>query len=302
MGKHVWTEGPSWITPITFVPPELSFCHTHSRLRRRRSATPQGANRLTIKQMRTSQKNQKSGPPDSAAKPYFSAAGLSFLRRLERNNRRDWFDPRKEEFTRELKQPMLALIDAVNAAMSDFAPQHLRPAAKCMMRIYRDTRFSPDKRPYKSHVAAWWSHAGLEKTSGGGYYLHVSHKEVIVAAGVYMPEREQLLAIRTYLLEHHQQVRRVLEDKKLRRLMDSFSSMPLSRAPKGFPKEHPAMDLLLCRQWGLSSRLPPEAALKPSLAREAILRFQLAAPLVDALNTPLVSRLKQKPRPLFGLS
>ena len=280
----------------------MTFCHTPSLLRGRASFTPQGANHLTIKQMRTSKKNRPNSPPNSAAKPYFSEAALGFLRRLERNNRRDWFDPRKEEFARELKQPMLALIDAVNEAMSEFAPQHVRPAQKCMMRIYRDTRFSPDKRPYKGHVAAWWSRSGLEKTSGGGYYLHISHKEVVIAAGVYMPEREQLLAIRTFLLEHHREVRQLLEEKRLRRLMDSFSGMPLSRAPKGFPKEHAAMDLLLCRQWGLSSRLTPQAALKPGFAREAIRRFQLAAPLVDALNTPLVSRLKENRRPLFGLS
>ena len=177
--------------------------------------------------------------------------------------------------------------------MAEFAPRHVRPAQKCMMRIYRDTRFSSDKRPYKSNVAAWWSQAGLEKTSGAGYYLHVSAKDVVIAAGVYMPEREQLLAIRRFLLEHHAEVRRLLEEKKLRRVMDSFGGMPLSRPPKGFPKEHPAMDLIRCRQWGLSGTLPLQAALRPDFSREVIKRFQLAAPLVEVLNTPLVRRLRK---------
>ena len=150
---------------------------------------------------------------------------------------------------------MLALIETVNHAMEDFAPAHLRPPQKCMMRIYRDIRFSSDKRPYKSHVSAWWSRAGLEKTSGGGYYMHVSPDEVLIAAGVYMPEREQLLAIRRYLAVHHVEVRRLLNDRKLRRTMESFSGVPLTRAPKGFPKDHPAMDLLLCRQWGVEATL-----------------------------------------------
>ncbi len=238
--------------------------------------------------------------PHSDAEPYFQAAGLSFLRSLRRNNRREWFEAHKPEFERELKQPMLALIETVNRAMADFAPAHLRPPQKCMMRIYRDIRFSSDKRPYKNHISAWWSREGLEKTSGGGYYMHISPDEVLVAAGVYMPEREQLLAIREYLLLHHAEVRQLLADRKLKRTMDSFTGMPLSRAPKGFPKAHPAMDLLLCRQWGVEAKLEPAASLKKDFAGQIIRRFRLATPLVEALNTPLLASMQKKRRPLFG--
>src|ERR1700728_5510970 len=233
--------------------------------------------------------------------PYFREAGLKFLRGLKRNNRREGFEAHKPEFERELKQLMLALIETVNGAMEDFAPANVRPPQKCMMRIYRDIRFSSDKRPYKSHVSAWWSREGLEKTSGGGYYMHISPDEVLVAAGVYMPEREQLRAIREYLLLHHVEVRRLLMDRKLRRAMDSCSGMPLTRPPKGFPKDHPAIDLLLCRQWGLEPKLAPQASLQKDFATEVIRRFRLAAPLVDALNTPLLASVAKKRRPLFGL-
>ncbi|MGC2404295.1 MAG: DUF2461 domain-containing protein [Acidobacteriaceae bacterium] len=236
----------------------------------------------------------------TTGKPYFEAAGLSFLRSLKKNNRREWFEAHKPEFERELKQPMLALIETVNRAMEDFAPAHLRPPQKCMMRIYRDIRFSPDKRPYKSHVSAWWARQGLEKTSGGGYYMHISPDEVLLAAGVYMPEREQLLAIRKYLMENHAEVRKLLANRRLRRRMDSFSGMPLTRAPKGFPKEHPAMDLLLCRQWGLEAKLEPSTALEKGFARQVIEHFRLAAPLVNALNKPLIAGVEKNKRPLFG--
>src|ERR1700761_1082894 len=184
---------------------------------------------------------------ESVALPYFRPQALKFLTNLKRNNRREWFEPRKPIFESELKQPMLAIIERINQGMQDFAPAHLRPAQKCMMRIYRDIRFSPDKRPYKSHISAWWARDGLEKTTGGGYYFHVGPDEVIVAAGVYMPEREQLRAIREYLLDHHDEVRKLLNDRKLKSVLDIWSGNPLTRAPKGFPKEHPAMDLLLCR-------------------------------------------------------
>ncbi len=236
----------------------------------------------------------------SPAVPYFSEAGLEFLRRLRRNNRREWFEARKPEFERELKLPMLAVIEVVNRAMEDFAPAHLRPPQKCMMRIYRDIRFSSDKRPYKTHVSAWWSREGLEKTSGGGYYMHVSPEEVVIAAGVYMPEREQLFAIRQYLMVHHAEVRRLLAAPKLRRAMKSSNGMPLTRAPKGFPKEHPGMDLILCRQWGVEATLDTTTALRKDFAKQVIEHFRLAAPLVDTLNTPLLGDLKRKRRPLFG--
>jgi uncharacterized protein (TIGR02453 family) len=236
-----------------------------------------------------------------AGDPHFREAGLRFLRGLRRNNRREWFEARKPEFERELKQPMLALIETVNAAMEGFAPAHVRPPQKCMMRIYRDVRFSSDKRPYKSHVSAWWSREGLEKTSGAGYYIHISPDEVLIAAGVYMPEREQLLAIREYLLLHHAEVRQMLMDRKLKRVMDSFTGTPLSRPPKGFPKGHPAMDLLLCRQWGVEGKMAPVAALQKDFADQVIRRFRLATPLVSALNTPLLMRIQKKRPPLFGL-
>jgi uncharacterized protein (TIGR02453 family) len=240
--------------------------------------------------------------PEAETNAWFSPAALKFLRSLERNNRREWFEPRKPEFEHELKRPMLHIIEKVTEAMAEFSLAHVRPAQKCMMRIYRDTRFSSDKSPYKRNIAAWWSCEGLEKTSGGGFYFHLSGKEVVIAAGVYMPEREQLTAIRTYLLDHHQEVRQLLNDKKLRRQMGSFDGLRLTRPPKGFPKEHPAMDLILCRQWGLGATLPPETALSKDFVREIVQRFRLVAPLVEALNTPLVQALKRNRRVLFPMN
>src|SRR5271155_3688007 len=157
---------------------------------------------------------------DVVREPYFREAGLRFLRSLKRNNRRDWFEAHKPEFERELKQPMLAIIQTVNRAMQDFAPAHIRPPQKCMMRIYRDIRFSSDKRPYKSHISAWWAREGLEKTSGGGYYMHISPDEVMVAAGGYMPERAQFGAIRKFLLVLHAKGGGFLRDKKPKRVIN----------------------------------------------------------------------------------
>ncbi|HTD97058.1 MAG TPA: DUF2461 domain-containing protein [Edaphobacter sp.] len=227
---------------------------------------------------------------------YFSKDAIKFLRGLKRNNDREWFAERKAVYERELKAPMLALIAEVNEALLEFAPENVRPPQKAMMRIYRDIRFSKDKRPYKIHQGAWWARDGLEKTSGGGFYFDVSSTEVTVAAGVFMPEREQLLAIRRHLVEHHAELRGLLASKKLRGLMQEFDGRKLTRAPKGFAPDDPAMDLLVCRQWGVSTRLPVESATKPTLLKEIVQRFKVAAPVVALLNAPLVGKPK---RPMF---
>jgi len=236
-----------------------------------------------------------------AAPAYLRPEGLKFLKALARNNDRAWFTPRKAIYEAELKEPMLAIIRKVTDAMVDFAPNHVRPAEKSLFRIYRDTRFSADKQPYKTHVAAWWSHQGLEKTSGAGYYFHISAKEVIIAAGAYMPEKDQLGAIRNWLLEHHEEFRKLLASPAVRKAFSEFEGNALTRPPKGFPKDHPALDLIQCRQWGLSATLPAEAALDPRIGTTIIRYFRLAAPVVNALNTPIAATLAPKKRVLFGL-
>ena len=226
--------------------------------------------------------------------------GLAFLRGLARHNDREWFTPRKAVFEAELKQPMLAIIRKVTDAMAKFAPDFMRPAEKCLFRIYRDTRFSANKLPYKTHVAAWWSVQGMEKTSGAGYYFHVSAKEVVVAAGAYMPEKDQLAAIRQWLLENHLEFRKVLQTAAIRKTFSEFEGNALTRPPKGFPKDHPALDLIQCRQWGLSTTLPAATALEDGFAATLIRHFRLAAPVVEALNSPLRAALGPRKKVLFG--
>jgi uncharacterized protein (TIGR02453 family) len=229
---------------------------------------------------------------------HFTPEALKFLRGLARHNDRAWFDPRKPVYERELKAPMLALIEEINHAFADFAPEHIRPPHKAMMRIYRDTRFDVSRgqpaRPYKTHVAAWWVRSGLEKTSGAGFYFSFSAKETVVAAGMYMPSPEQLLAVRRYLVDHHEELRALLAGRKLRAAMKEFDGHKLTRPPRGFPADSPAMDLLLCRQWGMAARLPAERATEPGLLKEITSRFKLAAPVIEFLNRPIVASGRAK--------
>jgi uncharacterized protein (TIGR02453 family) len=237
----------------------------------------------------------------SGALPYIRPEGMKFLRGLEKNNDRAWFNERKAVYEAELKEPMLAIVRKITDAM-EFAPNHVRPAEKSVFRIYRDTRFSNNKLPYKTHVAAWWSHMGMEKTSGAGYYFQVSPKGVVIAAGAYMPEKEQLAAIRHWMLDNHAAFRKLLSRPAVKKTFKEFEGEALTRPPKGFPCEHPAMDLIKCKQWGLSTTLPAEAALEPNFAQTLIKHFKLLAPMVDALNTPIAASLAPKKKVLFGLN
>ncbi len=227
---------------------------------------------------------------------HLSPEALKFLRALKRNNDRTWFEAHRPLYERELKLPMLALVAELNEHLATFAPLHVRPPQKALMRIYRDIRFAKDKRPYKIHVAAWWAREGLAKTSGAGFYLSISGTGLTIAAGVFMPERDQLLAMRRHIAEHHAELRKLLANRKLRALLSESDGLKLTRAPKGFPPDHPAIDLLLHRQWGLSATLPADRATRPALIEDILSRFQAAAPFVDFLNTPLRPRPK---KPLF---
>jgi uncharacterized protein (TIGR02453 family) len=129
----------------------------------------------------------------------------------------------------------------------------------------------------------------------------VSAKEVIIAAGSYMPEKEQLAAIRHWLLDHHREFKKLIQNPKVRSTYDEFEGNALTRPPKGFPAEHPGMDLIRCRQWGLAAELPAKAALKKDIADVVIRYFKVAAPVVDALNTPIAATLAPKRKVLFGL-
>src|SRR5437588_9804334 len=141
--------------------------------------------------------------------PGFPPGGMQFCRALARHNNREWFLPRKPVFEEKVKQPMRQLVEALNGAMKGFAPEYMADPEKAIYRIYRDTRFSKDKTPYKDHIAASFPRRGIP--CGAGFYFAVSPREVGVGGGVYMPAPETLLAIRHHVAEHHREVRKITQ-------------------------------------------------------------------------------------------
>ena len=226
-----------------------------------------------------------------SAFPGFPAEGLAFFSSLQRNNRREWFQPRKAIFEASMKQPMRDLVGAVNSAMKSFAPEYVTDPDKAIYRIYRDTRFSKDKTPYKDHIAASFSRRGDK--AGAGYYFAVSHKEVAIGGGIYMPEPETLRAMRQHVAEHHEEFRKIAGARAVRQLFTAVQGEQLSRIPKGYASDHPAADILRMKQYLLYVELPPDLATTPAMYTEVVKHFRAMTPLVEFLNAPLRGQHKK---------
>ncbi len=234
----------------------------------------------------------------------FGSESMRFLRGLTRHNDRAWFEERRPVYEAAVKAPLLGLVEAVNASLDTFAPEFVRPPHKIAMRIFRDVRFSPDKRPYKTNVSAWWAKRGLDKASGAGFYVQIGPDASFLAGGVYAPEREALLALRTWFAGHHEQYRETLKPllraKGRWRAMQAMESELLTRNPKGFPPEHPASDLLRAKNWGVTAPLDADVVLSSDLAAEVVAQFQRLMPLVALLNEPLSAAIRvAAPKALF---
>jgi uncharacterized protein (TIGR02453 family) len=232
--------------------------------------------------------------------PGISPEALSFLRALKRNNRREWFQPRKEKYEDVIKLPMMELISALNAEFARFAPDYITPPEKAMYRIYRDTRFSHDKTPYKTHISAIFPRRTAVKREGAVFYFHFTEKEVLAFGGVYAPDRHELLAYRALLAERHEEFEEILRDRRLRRLTSGLQGEQLSRVPKGFPCDHPAEGLLRRRQWHLGSELDIKLLSTSRLLPELTRRFAAMVPFVEFLNQAFSEKHARKKMPFMA--
>jgi len=219
----------------------------------------------------------------------FPPEALLFLRRLKRNNRREWFQAHKHVYDEKVKTPMVELVLALGTEMASIAPEFSFDPSRAIYRIYRDTRFSPDKTPYKTHIAAVFHPRGQRKHNCGGLYFHVAPDGVEIAGGVYMPEPAQLLAIRNHIAGRHRQFRAMVGSPQFRRLFGKLWGAQLKRPPRGFPADHPAADLLRYKQFLADVSRPAELAESPKLLPTLVRLFQGMLPLLRFLNAPLAS-------------
>jgi uncharacterized protein (TIGR02453 family) len=232
----------------------------------------------------------------------YSPAALDFLRKLARNNRRPWFQARKEIYEQEIKAPTVELVTAINHQLMDFAPNYISAPKKAIFRIYRDTRFSHDKTPYKTRVAVVFHVQGAQsKTSGAFYYFHFNAKEMLIWGGVYMPPADELRAFRALLAERYHDFRKIARAKPLRTLMGELQMDQLSRVPKGYAKDHPAEDLLRGKTWGFEALLPAKIVTTPKLVPEIVKRFRVMVPFLEFMNQPVTKHTHKPKRMPFGI-
>lgn len=219
--------------------------------------------------------------------PRFSKETLSFLQRLKRNNRREWFNARKDQYEAHVKAPMLEVLDQLAIDMRAIAPEML-VGPKSMYRIYRDVRFSDNKQPYKTNIAASFWPRGLAKGEGAGMYFHIALDGVWVGGGMYRPESPQLHKVRERIAGNVQRFRSIVEAPSFKKALDGgLDGEQLTRVPRGFLKDHEAEGYLRYKQFLAGREFPASFATSPKFYPGLLDVYRRIAPLVRFLNESL---------------
>lgn len=214
---------------------------------------------------------------------------VSFLKQLKRNNNRAWYESHKEEYELYAKTPMMSFITALQPHFARFAPEFDLNPKRSIFRIYRDIRFSSDKTPYKTHIAAHFVLRGMPKGFiGSGYYIHLEPGEFFVGGGIYIPDSTQLKKIRAAIATQGKEFLSIVEHKRFRTRFAPFEWSKLQRIPKGYDESHPMADWLKFKQFFVGVALPESKCYSEQLVNEVAGVCEEAAPLVRFLNNSLM--------------
>jgi uncharacterized protein (TIGR02453 family) len=200
-----------------------------------------------------------------------------FLRQLKRNNNREWFARNKTRYQQVVVDPAMLFIDNFAPHLAKLSPHFVadaRPTRGSLFRIYRDTRFSADKIPYKTHIGIRFSHECGKDVHAPVFYLHLEPEGCFVAAGVWHPENSVLTKIRTAIVNQPGQW-----EKAVRKL--ELEGDSLTRPPKGFVADHPLLDDLKRKDFVASMALTEEQVCGPKLVTDFTAISRKLAPLVE---------------------
>ncbi len=230
--------------------------------------------------------------------PRFTAGTLTFLRALKRNNDREWFKARLDQYEQHVRAPMIAVIERLARDFTRVAPEIVASPKASMFRIYRDTRFSEDKSPLKTNVAAVFTCQGFARHQGAGLYFEVSPGWVWIGGGMYAPETAHLLRVREHVVDTWPELQRILKSPSFVRNLETLDGDRLQRIPRGFAADHPAAEYLKHRQFIGGREFPPEFAADDDFYPTLLDTFKALMPLVRFLNAPLSGTTsKKKARP-----
>lgn len=203
-----------------------------------------------------------------------------FLRELRARNERGWFEANKERYRSQVRDPMLGFIAAVAPKLLAISPHIVadpRPSGGSLLRIYRDTRFSRDKTPYKTNVGVRFGHGAGKDIHGPGYYLHLAPGEVFMAGGMWRPDPDALRAIREAI------VKDPLGWKRARRSPLRHGDASLRRPPRGFDPEHPLIEDLKRTSFTVGAQFTEKQACSPSFPALFVAACRREAPMMRFL-------------------
>ncbi len=212
---------------------------------------------------------------------------IVFLKQLEKNNNREWFMDNKKRFD-EASNNIVAITDELIGRIAKFDAEvgGLDPRS-CVFRIYRDVRFSKDKSPYKINLGAFIAPGG-RKAMSPGYYFHIQPKMFFSAAGKHMPDAAETLKIRTAIATNFKEFRKIVEAKKFVERFGGFHAYRLSRPPKGFATDDPAIEYLKLKSFTVGQQFKEAEALSSDYPKTLADSFKASYPLIaflrDALN------------------
>lgn len=215
----------------------------------------------------------------------FPPEGFSFLRRLKRNNNRPWFQKHKAEYEELVRFPMECFIASLRPRMAEVAPDFDFQPRKSIFRVYRDTRFSNDKTPYKTNIAASFQARGPKAPTGtAGLYVGVEIGEIFVGGGIYLPSSEQLKSIRAFIDAKPGELREVVEQPSFVKVFEGILGERLQKAPLGYPKDHPMIEYLRLKQFYVGVEYDGKECLKPRFLDNVVRVFTAAMPFIRWLQ------------------
>ncbi len=209
---------------------------------------------------------------------------LDFLKKLKKNNNREWFNTNKDLYL-EAKEDFDYFVNELIQETSEFdgSVSGLQPK-DCTFRIYKDVRFSKDKTPYKTNFGAAIQQGG-RKSSAAGYYIHISPSEIFAAGGIYMPSPENLLKIRNSIAAKHKKFFGIVKSKEfIKNFKDLWQEDKLKTAPKGFAKDHIAVEYLKLKSFLTWHNFKPEDVYNKDIIKKAAKIFKSMQPFNGFLN------------------
>ena len=217
----------------------------------------------------------------------FTRKTLSFLRSLKRNNKREWFHARKDQYLTHCRQPAMAVVERLAEDFRSFAPEMIADPKVSLLRPYRDTRFSDDKTPLKTHVGATFPHRALGRMNGAWFYFEVAPGWVWMGGGMWRPDTSQLHLVREHIAANHRRLDKIVNSPAFKKIGGLQGDM-MTRVPRGFAKDHPAATYLQYRQFMGYREEAATLATQKDFYKQLRTTFETIAPLVSLLNEPLI--------------